>query len=242
MFRNTFQSGFISIFSASGSHPFQLWDIHLQDDGEIRLIKDFSECDASCNESNRISGPLIEVTCSDLSQNCIICPFKLDSSPERPSLGITLPVLYITVYVPERTKQQQQMNHFSLEVIVLDDKQITRRLRCSTFQSTTSLNPDICTFPLRLTRRPRVLKREQLLLPPLERDNPQQTNEEEDCEPCWNRICIPLAEYTYKAYGTQLLETKHIQIQGRHFYLNRVHFAEKQVSEDELPQAFRLLR
>lgn len=243
MFRNAFQSGFLSIFSANGSHPFQLWDIHLQDDGEIRLIKDMSDCDASCDESNHISGPLIEMTCSDLSQNYIMCPFKLDSSSERPSLGITLPVLYLTIYMPERTKQQQQMNHFSLEVIVLDDKYITRRFRCSTFQSTTTLNPDICTFPLRLKKRPRGLKREQLLLPPLERDNPQQTNnEEEDCEPCWNRICIPLAEYTYKAYGTQLQETKHLQIQGRHFYMNRVYFAEKQVSEDELPQSFRLFR
>lgn len=171
-----------------------------------------------------------------------MCPFKLDSLPERPSLGITLPVLYITIYMPERTTQQQQSNHFSLEVIVLDDKQITRRFRCSTFQSATSLKPDICTFPLRLKKRPRGLKREPLLLPPLEHDNPQQTNEEEDYEPCWNRICIPLAEYTYKAYGTQLLETKHLQIQGRHFYMNRVYFAEKQVSEDELPQAFRLFR
>ncbi len=145
--------------------------------------------------------------------------------------------------MPERTKQQLQKNHFSLEVTVLDDKQITRRFRCSTFQSTTSLNPDICTLPLRLARRSQEWKREQLLLPPLERDNPQQTNnEEENCEPCWNRICIPLAEYTYKAYGTQLLETSHIQIQGRHFYMNRVYFAEKQVSEDELPPSFRLFR
>mmetsp|Transcript_20248 Transcript_20248/g.31640 ORF Transcript_20248/g.31640 Transcript_20248/m.31640 type:complete len:243 (-) Transcript_20248:36-764(-) len=242
MFRNTFQSGFISIFSASGSHPLQLWDIHLQDDGEIRLIKNIRDNDANCNDSNHISGPLIEMICSNISQNYIMCPFKMDSSPERPSLGITLPVLYLTIYMSERTKQQQQINHLSLEVTVLDNKQINRRFRCSTFQSTTSLNPDICTFPLRLKKRHRGLKREQLLLPPLERDNPQQINEEEECELCWNRVFIPLAEYTYKAYGTQLLETKHLQIQGRHFYMNRVYFAEKQVSEDELPQALRLCR
>ncbi len=199
MFRDTFQSGFISIFSASGSHPLQLWDIHLQDDGEIRLIKNIRDNDANCNESNHISGPLIEMICSNISQNYIMCPFKMDSSPERPSLGITLPVLYLAIYMSERTKQQQQINHFSLEVTVLDNKQINRRFRCSTFQSTTSLNPDICTFPLRLKKRHRGLKREQLLLPPLERDNPQQINEDEECELCWNRVCIPLAEYTYKA-------------------------------------------
>lgn len=238
MFRNTFQSGFISILSAAGSHPLQLWNIHLEDDGEIRLVEDMADRD----ESNHISGPVIEMTCSDSSQNYIICPFKLDSSPERPSLGITLPVLYLTIYMPERTKQQQQINHFSLEISVLDDKQITRRFRCSTCQSTTIVQADICTFPLRLTQRPRGLKREQLLLPPLERDNPHLQDEQEESEPCWNRVCIPLAEYTYKTYGTKLLETKNIQIQGRHLYIDRVYFSEKQVSEDELPQEFRLFQ
>jgi len=248
MFRNTFQSGFISILYASGSYPLQLWDIHLEDDGQMRLIKDTSDGDgddANLDESNNVSGPVIEMKCSNLSQNYIICPFKLESSPERSSLGITLPILYLTLYMPERTKQQQQqqMNHFSVEVTILDDKQTTRRFRCSTFQSTTSVKADICTFPLRLTQRPRRLIREQLLLYPFEHDNPHQSNEQEDdCEPCWNRVCIPLAEYTHKAYGTKLLETKHIQIHGRHFHLNRVYFAEKQVSEDELPQELRLFQ
>ena len=240
MFRNTFQSGFISILSPGGSRPLQLWDVHLEDDGEIRLIKGN---DANRDESNHIiKGPVIEMACSEPSQNYIMCPLKLDSSTERPSLGITLPILYLTIYMPERTKQQQRNNHFSLEVSILDEKQITRRFRCSTFQSTTSV-ADICTlFPLRLTQRPRGLKREQLLLPPMERDNPHQEDEHEECEPCWNRVCIPLAEYTHKAYGTKLLETRDIRIQGQHVYIDRVYFAEKQVSEDELPQEFRLFQ
>ena len=236
MFRNTFQSGFISILSAGGSYPLQLWDVHLEDDGEIRLVKDNV---ANRDESNHIKGPVIEMACSDPSHNYIICPFKLDSSTKRPSLGITLPILYLTIYMPE---QQQPNNHFSLEVSILDEKQITRRLRCSTFQSTTSVQADICTFPIRLTQRPRGLKREQLLLPPIERDNLHQEDEQEECEPCWNRVCIPLAEYTYKAYGTKLLETRDIRIQGQHVRISRIYFAEKQVSEDELPQEFRLFQ
>jgi hypothetical protein len=248
MFRNTYQSGFISVFSARGSHPLQLWDVHLEDDGEIRMIEDIGEGDADCDASNHLCGPVIEMTCSNLSQNYIICPTKWGnsslSSPERPSLGIALPFLYFTLYMPERTKQQQklQMNHVSIEVTVLDDKLITRRFRCSTFQSTTSIQADICTFPLRLAQRPRELKREQLLLPPSAHDNPRHTTEQEDCQPCWNRICVHLAEYTKKAYGTQLLETKHIQIHGRRFQLNRVYFADKQVSEDELPHELRLCK
>lgn len=237
MFRNTFQSGFISILSPGGSHPLQLWDIHLEDDGEIRLIKGN---DANRDESNHISNPVIEMTCSDPSQNYIICPFKLDSSTERPSLGITLPILYLTIYMPEQ--QQRNNDHFSVEVSILDEKQITRRFRCSTFQSTTSVQSDVCICPLRLTQRPRGLKREQLLLPPIERDNLQQEDEHEECEPCWNRVCIPLAEYTYKAYGTKLLETRDIRIQGQHVYIDRVYFTEKQFSEDELPQEFRLFQ
>ena len=239
MFRNTFQSGLISILSPGGSHPLQLWDIHLEDDGEIRLIKGN---DANRNESNHISNPVIEITCSEPSHNYIICPFKLDSSTERPSLGITLPILYLTIYMPERTNHLQRNNHFSVEISILDEKQITRRLRCSTFQSTTSIQANICTFPLRLTQR-LPSKREQLLLPPMERDNLHQEDEhEEECEPCWNRICIPLAEYTYKAYGTELLETRDIRIQGQHVRISRIYFAEKQVSEDELPQEFRLFQ
>ena len=242
MFRNTFQSGVISIFSASGSHPLQLWDAHLEDDGEIRLIKDIDDNgDANRVESSHVSGPMLEMTCSNLSQNYIICPIKLDSSPERPSLGITLPFLYFTMYMPD-VHQQQQMNHFSIEVTVLDDKQITRRFRCSTFQSTTSIQADICTFPLRLTQRPIGLKREQLLLPPsAEHDNPHHSKKlQEECEPCWNRVCIPLAEYTHKAYRTKLLETKHLQIHGRRFLMDGVYFAESKISEDELPLEFRM--
>jgi len=184
---------------------------------------------------------MLEMTCSNLSQNYIICPIKLDSSPERPSLGITLPFLHFTMYMPD-VHQQQQMNHFSIEVTVLDDKQITRRFRCSTFQSTTSIQADICTFPLRLTQRPIGLKREQLLLPPsAEHDNPHHSKKlQEECEPCWNRVCIPLAEYTHKAYRTKLLETKHLQIHGRRFLMDGVYFAESKISEDELPLEFRM--
>lgn len=241
MFRNIFQSGFISLLSASGSHPLQLWDVRLEDDGEIRWIKDDDDTFARRNESNHVIGPVIEIVCSNLSQNYIICPTKLDdSSRERPSLGITLSFLYFTL-CPEITKQQQrqqQTNHFSLEVTILDDKKITRRFRCSTYQSTTSIKTDLCTFPLRLTRRPQGLKRDELLLPSSERDSYEQG----ECESCWNRVCFPLAEYTQKVYGTILLETKHVQIHATNFQIKQVFFAEKQLSEDELPLEFRLFQ
>ena len=57
---------------------------------------------------------------------------------------------------------------------------------------------------------------------------------------CWNRLCIPLAEYTRRAYGTNYVETMWVQIHAN-CQLKRVYFAEKEVNEDdELPEEFRL--
>ena len=231
MFRNSFQSGLISIFSASGSDPLQLWDVHLLgNDGEIRLVDDSSKL----QDSNHSVGPVIEMKSTDLSQNYIICPPLLDSSHVRTSLGIILPFLYFTIYLP---KQQQTMNHFSMEVTILDDKQITRRFRCSTYQSVTSINADLCTFPFRLTQRVRAMKRDQLLLHPAEHgyEKYSGSNEEEEVEPCWNRVCLPLVEYNQKAYGTKLVEIQHVQIHATNCQIKHVYFTDKQLSEEELP-------
>ena len=57
---------------------------------------------------------------------------------------------------------------------------------------------------------------------------------------CWNRICIPLSEYTKLAYGTKYVETMWVQIHAN-CRLKRVYFAEKEMNEDdELPEEFRL--
>lgn len=231
MFRNSFQSGIISIFSASGTHPLQLWDVHLEDDGEIRLVDDSSKLHDSNHDS---VGPVVEMKCTDLPHNYIICPTILDSSHVRTSLGIILPFLYFTIYLP---KQQQTMNHFSIEVTILDDKQITRRFRCSTYQSVTSINADICTFSLRLKQRLRAMKRDQLLLHPSEHDYEtySNSNEEDEVEPCWSRVCLPLAEYNHKAYGTKLVEINHVQIHATNCQIRNVYFTDKQLSEEELP-------
>jgi hypothetical protein len=153
---------------------------------------------------------VIEMKSTDLSQNYIICPpTLLDSSQVRTSLGIILPFLYFTIYLP---KQEQSMNHFSIEVAILDDKQITRRFRCSTYQSVTSINADICTFPLRLTQRVRAMKRDQLLLHPSDHD-----------------------------YGTKLVEIQHVQIHATNCQIKHVYFTDKQLSEEELPPELCLL-
>jgi hypothetical protein len=114
-----------------------------------------------------VGGSSIEITGSRLSRNYITCPpisKKSDTATTtttttRPSLGITLPYLYLTVRMP--TLQSD----FSFEVTILDDKRMIRRFRASTYQSTTVIKPDICAMPLRLERQRRQLARDALLLP-----------------------------------------------------------------------------
>ena len=228
-------------------------------------------------KEEEVSGPCIEISGDRLSQNYIICPPKKtkSSSPSasasasyRPSLGITLPYLYLTINVP---KAANDFLHFSFEVTIVDDKQTTRRFRASTYQSTTVIKPDICTMSLKLERAQRYLKRDALLLvPPLAKKQkieqptsnnndmedtigyygPSGSNDEEGIDDssddndavvsCWNRLCLPLAEYTKRAYGTNYLETKSVQIHAN-CQVKQVYFAKKEMDEDdELPEEFRL--
>jgi len=278
MFRSTFQSGVISMLSAYGTDPLQLWDIYLDDsnpekekNGFIRRIMDHNINPKNETESRRsdsiddskdervVQGPFIEILGSSLPQNFIICPPKRDASESRPSLGITLSHLHIVIKIPSQS-------HFSFEVTILDDKQIIRRFRASTYQSTTVVKPDLCTFPLKLERKPRRLVRDALLLPDKQhgkfdsRDNqnkilewginqynPQYTQSEDhasgsedDMISCWNRISLPLVEYTRRAYGTKYLETMWIQIHST-CQLKRIYFTENEMNGDDmLPEEFRL--
>mmetsp|Transcript_15997 Transcript_15997/g.27256 ORF Transcript_15997/g.27256 Transcript_15997/m.27256 type:complete len:152 (+) Transcript_15997:719-1174(+) len=145
-----------------------------------------------------------------------------------------------------------------------------RRFRASTYQSTTVIEPDICTLPLKLDMRSKRLKRDAFLLPTKKRkvgdsntrvgsnsrddssyygpcDNGVDEGGDDDDRdddygkvPCWNMICIPLLEYTKRAYGTNYIETMCVQIHSN-CQLKRVYFAEKEMkNDDELPQDFRL--
>jgi len=54
-------------------------------------------------------------------------------------LGITLPYI---IFLVDR--------FFTFEIQILDDKNVRRRFRASTYQSTTRVRPYICTMPLQL--------------------------------------------------------------------------------------------
>mmetsp|Transcript_1577 Transcript_1577/g.2252 ORF Transcript_1577/g.2252 Transcript_1577/m.2252 type:complete len:240 (-) Transcript_1577:70-789(-) len=125
MFRNTFQSGFLSILYSIGSKPLQIWDATVRN-GHIKRITDPD-----------IQSSVLEIMGTNVSTNYIVCPAE-----SKKTLGIKLPFL---VMILKNLKK-----YFTFEVQVLDDKNVRRRFRASNYQSTTRVKPFICTMPMRL--------------------------------------------------------------------------------------------
>ena len=125
MFRNTYQSGFLSVLYSIGSNPLQLWDKKVKN-GVIKRVTD-----------NDIQSLVIELSGANVVTTYITCP-----ATPRLSLGIKLPFLIIIV--------KNVNKFFSFEVEVMDDKNVKRRFRASNFQSATRVTDMICTMPLRL--------------------------------------------------------------------------------------------
>lgn len=125
MFKNTFQSGFLSILYSIGSKPLQIWDKKVRN-GHIKRITD-----------NDIQSFVLEILGTNVSTTFITCP-----ADPRKTLGIRLPFLIMIV--------KNMKKYFTFEVQILDDKNVRRRFRASNFQSTTRVKPFICTMPMRL--------------------------------------------------------------------------------------------
>merc|ERR1711907_56109 len=125
MFKNTFQSGFLSILYSIGSKPLQIWEKKVRN-GHIKRITDPD-----------IQSSVLEIMGTNVSTNYITAP----CDPNK-TLGIKLPFL---VMILKNLKK-----YFTFEVMVLDDKNIRRRFRASNYQSTTRVKPFICTMPMRL--------------------------------------------------------------------------------------------
>ena len=125
MFRNTFQSGFLSILYSIGSKPLQIWDSQVKN-GHIKRITD-----------QDIQSSVLEIMGTNVSTSYIVCP----ADPKQ-TLGIKLPFLVMII--------KNLNKYFTFEVQVLDDKGVKRRFRASNYQSTTRVKPFICTMPMRL--------------------------------------------------------------------------------------------
>ena len=80
MFKNTFQSGFLSVLYSIGSKPLQLWDKIVRN-GHIKRITD-----------NDIQSLVLEIVGTNVSTTYITCP----ADPKK-TLGIKLPYLVMIV-------------------------------------------------------------------------------------------------------------------------------------------------
>jgi len=125
MFKNTFQSGFLSVLYSIGSHPLQIWDTKVKN-GHCKRITDTD-----------IQSSVIELCGTNVSTNYITAP----ADPKK-TLGIKLPFLVMIIKNLKR--------YYTFEVTVLDNKGVRRRFRASNYQSTTRVKPFICTMPMRL--------------------------------------------------------------------------------------------
>ena len=125
MFKNTFQSGFLSILFSLGSKPLQIWQQHIQN-GHIKRITDPD-----------ITSSVLEIMGANVATTHIGAP-----KDPKMTLGIKLPYLVMII--------KNMKKYFTFEVQVLDDRGIRRRFRASNYQSATRVKPFICTMPMRL--------------------------------------------------------------------------------------------
>ncbi|GAV04981.1 hypothetical protein RvY_15175 [Ramazzottius varieornatus] len=126
MFRNSFQSGFLSVFYSLGSKPLQLWSRQAQNGGKIGRITD-----------EDVESLVLEVMSPNVSTCWISCP-----ADDKQCLGIKLPFLVLMLKNMEK--------YFTFEIQIVDDKGIRRRFRASNYQVEARVKPFICTMPMRL--------------------------------------------------------------------------------------------
>ena len=80
MFKNTFQSGFLSILYSIGSKPLQIWEKEVRN-GHIKRITD-----------NDIQSSVLEIMSTNISTTFITCP-----ADTTKTLGIKLPFLVMII-------------------------------------------------------------------------------------------------------------------------------------------------
>lgn len=124
MFRNTFQSGLLSILYSIGSQPLQLFETRVKN-GIVKRVTD-----------EDIKSLVLEIKSSNVSTTYITCP-KISKS-----LGIKLSHIVLIVKNLDR--------FFTFEIEIIDDTQTKRRFRASNYQTKTRVKDFICTMPLKL--------------------------------------------------------------------------------------------
>ncbi|GJJ77380.1 hypothetical protein EMPS_09739 [Entomortierella parvispora] len=217
MFKNTFVSGFLSVFYSLGSDPLQLWAKRVGSPPSSR-----AQGSNHPNDDNNGEGTSAESTSSTPSHPEPHIDFVIDDtlnskvleliSTHLPSTFITTPSLAtrtLGIKLPFLVFMVKNLGkYWTFEVTVLDDRGEKRRFRASNFQTTTRVKPYITTMPMRM-------------------------------DPGWNQIQLNLADYTKRAYGTTYVETQRITIHAN-CRIRRIYFSDRLVPENELPAEFKL--
>ncbi|KAF9969434.1 hypothetical protein BGZ73_008223 [Actinomortierella ambigua] len=232
MFKNTFVSGFLSIFYSLGSDPLQLWATRvgppiqpkpsgsaapprkkLKQDQDNDNHSDHEDDDEEKDVSEESTPPpLIHPHVQFVSDDTLNSQVLELLSPNLSNTFITTPSLatrtlgiklpYLIFLVKNLGK------YWSFEITILDDRGEKRRFRASNFQSITRVKPFITTMPLRM-------------------------------DPGWNQIQLNLADFTKRAYGTAYVETLRVTIHAN-CRLRRIYFSDRIVPEEDLPAEFKL--
>ncbi|KAA3676131.1 uncharacterized protein DEA37_0014682 [Paragonimus westermani] len=136
MFRDSYQSGLLSVFYSLGSNPLNNWQQKVSQtlshvysqvvNGHIKRVTD-----------EDIQSFVLEIIGTNVSTTFISCP----TLPNK-TLSIRLPILVIVL--------KNLKKYFSFEVQILDDQNIRRRFKASTFQTATSVKPFACMMPIKL--------------------------------------------------------------------------------------------
>ncbi|KAF9903123.1 hypothetical protein EC991_004149 [Linnemannia zychae] len=182
MFKNTFQSGFLSIFYSLGSDPLQLWAKRVGPPPTTSKSQSTSnDTESPDSPPPQPQEPHVDFVIDDTLKSQVLeilsthLPTTFITTPSLATrtLGIKLPFLVFLV--------KNLGKYWSFEVTILDDRGEKRRFRASNFQTTTRVKPYIATMPLRM-------------------------------DPGWNQIQLNLADYVKRAYGTAYVETQRITI------------------------------
>ncbi len=115
MFKNTFQSGFLSILYSIGSKPLQIWDKQVRN-GHIKRLTD-----------QDIQSSVIEIMGTNVSTNFITCPAD-------PKQTLAIKLSFLVMIIKNVYTVTQLKKYFTFEVQVLDDKNVRRRFRASNYQ------------------------------------------------------------------------------------------------------------
>lgn len=125
MYRNQFQTDYLTILYSIGLKPLQDWYLEVKN-GHIKRLVD-----------NDMQSSVIEVLGANVNNNLIKIP-----NDEKKVLGIKMPNFVMQI--------KNLKKYFMFEIMILDDKGVKRTFRASNFQTLTRVKPNLCSIPLKL--------------------------------------------------------------------------------------------